>query len=302
VVLDASAGEHVVRAVAAALAAEGACLESVVSSIPVRGSHQVESFAVVQLEAVRSGWSAVVVTRGRAAVDLVSLGGARRFGSGGAQPWALAEFDDVTGLAAGDLAPVPEAHLAIPADAEVLAADPRRVDRVLWSSSDLPAAAPAPDATRSAAGAPEAPVGVAEAAIVVTGTDSTAPDPAPVGALFALSLDGREPEPLDGPVIIGRRPHPRMSDSSAPQRLLAVDSPQKKVSANHVEIAPSGRTVVVTDLRSTNGTRVLVDGVRSVRLRQGDSVVAGRSAIVEIGDGNVIHISLRDRAGTGITP
>ena len=100
-------------------------------------------------------------------------------------------------------------------------------------------------------------------------------------------------EEVDGPVIFGRRPSQRPGSEPAVRpvaRLVAVPSPTGIVSGSHVEISRSGSTVVVTDLRSTNGTSVtLVDGSR-LRLRQGDSVAVATSARVDIGDGVVLRI------------
>ena len=72
----------------------------------------------VRHTAIRSGNGQIVVTavvRGSAALDIFSVGGARRFGSGGVQPWVLAEFRNVTGLAVGgeDLPTGPVARIAV---------------------------------------------------------------------------------------------------------------------------------------------------------------------------------------------
>jgi len=138
---------------------------------------------------------------------------------------------------------------------------------------------------------------------IPTRPENLADEPVPV---YEIRVGDRPALELTGAVVVGRRPQARRSadrpfDRTPAQALITVDSPAKEVSANHVEIALSGRTVVVTDLRSTNGTTVRLPGRAAMRLRQGDSVVASGSAIVEIGDGNVIHISSRDRGNTGIT-
>jgi pSer/pThr/pTyr-binding forkhead associated (FHA) protein len=63
------------------------------------------------------------------------------------------------------------------------------------------------------------------------------------------------------------------------------------VSSTHARIEQVGDTVVVTDLRSTNGTTVTPPGGRSSRLRPGESAVVLPGAVVDIGDGNIIEIT-----------
>jgi hypothetical protein len=54
--------------------------------------------------------------------------------------------------------------------------------------------------------------------------------------------------------------------------------------------------VIVTDLRSTNGTQVRLPGSAPTRLRQGESIVVTPGSTIEIGDGNVIEIHSLRRA------
>ncbi|WP_291053860.1 FHA domain-containing protein [Herbiconiux sp.] len=331
VLLPGGAPGEIVQQVWDALGAEDPSLEAVVSSIPLRGATQIDSFAVVRFTETESAdatsWTATVVVRGTAAVDLLSVGGSRRFGSGGAQPWALAEFAAVTGVTMGETPPVPESRLRLPEGARRLDHGVARASRVLWVDS----------AERLADGVVVASVPSPGPGGAAPENDDTvmqlrpplAPDPraAPESRAEARAPAEHEPQPsaeeastevppapryvfrigdgprtdLAGPVVIGRRPQPRLGYSTESPVLIAVESPEGEVSQNHVELAPVGRTVVITDLRSTNGTRVSVAGSAPRRLRQGDSVVATGSAIVEIGDGNVIHISSRDRENTETT-
>jgi pSer/pThr/pTyr-binding forkhead associated (FHA) protein len=63
------------------------------------------------------------------------------------------------------------------------------------------------------------------------------------------------------------------------------------VSSTHLQLEQVGDTVVVTDLRSTNGTFVSSrEGLRS-RLKPGESIVVLPGARVDIGDGNIIEIT-----------
>jgi hypothetical protein len=48
--------------------------------------------------------------------------------------------------------------------------------------------------------------------------------------------------------------------------------------------------VIVTDLKSTNGTIVAIPGFSAQKLRQGESVVVSAGTVVDIGDGNLVEI------------
>lgn len=108
---------------------------------------------------------------------------------------------------------------------------------------------------------------------------------------FSIRLGSGDSFALDVPVLIGRRPAPLRVASGAQPRLVAVSSADQEVSSTHVQIEQVGDAVVVTDLRSTNGTVVSPLGGRSSRLRPGESMAVLPGAIVEIGDGNIIEIT-----------
>jgi pSer/pThr/pTyr-binding forkhead associated (FHA) protein len=69
-----------------------------------------------------------------------------------------------------------------------------------------------------------------------------------------------------------------------------VPSPKQEVSSTHIELRQLGASVVLTDLRSTNGSIVFPPASEPRKLRQGESVVATPGTLVDIGDGNVIEI------------
>ncbi len=95
---------------------------------------------------------------------------------------------------------------------------------------------------------------------------------------------------LDVPCYVGRRPSaPRISRGRAP-RLLQVPSPLNEVSATHLEVRQVGASVVVTDLKSTNGSVVMIPGSVPRTLRQGESVVVSPGTLVDIGDGNILQV------------
>lgn len=95
---------------------------------------------------------------------------------------------------------------------------------------------------------------------------------------------------LDTPVYIGRKPRsPRIVTGTVP-RLLKVASPSREISGTHIELRQEGDRVVVTDMRTTNGTFVAQPGQSHVKLRQGESLVVAPGTLVDIGDGVVIEI------------
>jgi hypothetical protein len=95
---------------------------------------------------------------------------------------------------------------------------------------------------------------------------------------------------LDRPAYVGRKPSPPRIPTGPPPRLVRVLSPRAEVSSSHVELRQLGTTVVVTDLKSTNGSVVVFPGQPGRPLRRGESVVVTPGTLVDIGDGNVIEI------------
>ena len=95
---------------------------------------------------------------------------------------------------------------------------------------------------------------------------------------------------LDAVSYVGRRPSsPRIIYGQMP-RLVRVPSVGHEVSSTHVELRQLGASVVLTDMRSTNGSTVFPPGGVQRKLRQGESVVVSPGTLVDIGDGNVIEI------------
>jgi pSer/pThr/pTyr-binding forkhead associated (FHA) protein len=95
---------------------------------------------------------------------------------------------------------------------------------------------------------------------------------------------------LDTTVYLGRRPAaPRVNVGAAP-RLVTVPSPGGEVSATHLEMREAGRAVVLTDLRSTNGTIVHVPGSSGRVLIGGESAVVFPGTLIDIGDGNLLEV------------
>ncbi len=354
-VIEPAAADSIVDAVWWLADSELATIESVVGAFPLAGPDAVRSFAVAELGQPNAAGETVVtaVVRGSAAIDVFSVGGSRRFSSGGVQPWVLAEFRSVTGLVLGgeDLPTGPVARLSVGSlpiglgvvDGELMTWTLSPIERVERSAAPPAQPAAAPAATGPAAEetvirergrgsslfahpepvqepgveavAPasrpvpgdllggvdiEEPAEAAAhdtpgAALFPAGDDAFPPTqpvllPPPPSA-FAIRVGPGDSLPLDVPALIGRRPAPLRVDSGAPPRLVPVPSPTQEVSGTHVRIEQSGDAVVVTDLRSTNGTLLRSADGRLTRLRPGESAVALAGATVEIGDGNIIEIT-----------
>jgi len=334
-----------------------ATIESVVGAFPLAGPGSVRSFAVAEVGDPNTAGEVTVtaVVRGAAAIDVFSVGGARRFSAGGVQPWVLAEFRSVTGLVlqAEEAATGPVARLAIGslplgvgvADGELLTWSLTPIERPARSTvQDATAATSAADVVAEetiirdrsagsslfghgdAAADPEAvppaahpaanelpgAVDIEEPASVddtpmthsaplTTPVDDGLPPTEPVvlpprPAAFAARVPSGDTIALDAPILVGRRPTLQRVEPGVPPRLVTVPSPTQEVSSTHARIEQSGDAVVVTDLRSTNGTVVTGPG-GARRLRPGESVVVLAGARVDIGDGNIIEITARREEG-----
>ena len=105
----------------------------------------------------------------------------------------------------------------------------------------------------------------------------------PILAVLRAS-DGSTAE-VDRPVLIGRAPSPDRSSSRSP-RLMTVPSANHDISRTHLDVAPAGWQVVVTDLNSTNGTVLVRHGaVDRQQLAPGEPVPVQLGSVIELGDG-----------------
>ena len=297
-------------------------IESLVSLLPLSGEDAVTSFVVVVPGEPTDGDGIPVsaIVRGAVAADVFSVGGSRRFTDRGIRPWLLADFQAVIGLVIGTpLAGVgPQDRLDSGrgfVDGAVAA------DTLFWSlvepahrDEDAIGLAPAPPATAPMARAPRAPAPpplwapdadtilrpprVAEDTVIIRRRDHRNPwldagrPPAPLidTARYGFRLpDGGEVR-LDVACYLGRRPRsPRITDGQLP-RLITVTSATSAVSGTHLEIRQEGDTVVVTDLKSTNGTIVSPPRGKRQRLGSGQSLTVVPGTTVDIGDGNIIEV------------
>lgn len=110
-----------------------------------------------------------------------------------------------------------------------------------------------------------------------------------VSSRFRLRHINGTSQDLTTPVIYGRLPSaPLRGDQGV--NLVVLASPEGIVSSSHARVEVQGDVVVVTDLRSTNGTRVIWPGKPTVLLGPGDSMALGAGAIIDLGDGNRIEV------------
>ena len=100
---------------------------------------------------------------------------------------------------------------------------------------------------------------------------------------------------LDLTVYLGRRPSVPRVASDRRVRLVAVPSEAKEVSATHLELRLTGDAVVATDMRSTNGSRVIVPGSKPRTLLRGESAVVTPGTLIDLGDGNVLEVLSPER-------
>ncbi|GAB3616179.1 hypothetical protein GCM10027416_07360 [Okibacterium endophyticum] len=112
----------------------------------------------------------------------------------------------------------------------------------------------------------------------------------PQTVLYGFRINGGQAYPLDAVHYFGRNPRQPRIPLPDPSRLVPVVSASKSVSATHLEVKQVGDAIVATDLRSTNGTSVILPGKHWQRLRAGETIVVVPGTFIDIGDGNVIEI------------
>jgi hypothetical protein len=117
------------------------------------------------------------------------------------------------------------------------------------------------------------------------------PQPVVTGGVYAIRVGlAGEALLLDVPCFTGRNPTPPRVVRGDLPRLVRVASTGREVSSTHLEVRQLGASVIVTDLRSTNGSIVMVPGATPRTLRQGESMVVSPGTLVDIGDDTIIQI------------
>lgn len=175
-------------------------------------------------------------------------------------------------------------------DADVVDGDTRLVPRATPSEAGPSSSAALTPALASAV--------IEETIRRPQGTASAAPESAV--AWFHFTVNAIEPVALDRPARIGRNPSPPRVPQSVRPRLVRVPSPSQEVSSTHLELRQEGATVLVTDLRSTNGAVVSIPGASARRMRPGESVAVTAGTVVDLGDGNLVEILPRRPVGGGV--
>ncbi|MES2171234.1 MAG: FHA domain-containing protein [Actinomycetota bacterium] len=97
--------------------------------------------------------------------------------------------------------------------------------------------------------------------------------------------------PLTVPVIVGREPTVKAVDGKEIPVLVAL--PGMELSRSHALFEAVDDTVVVTDLRSQNGTIVVMPGKPPQRLRAGEPTVVVLGTIVDFGGGLALTVEER---------
>lgn len=123
---------------------------------------------------------------------------------------------------------------------------------------------------------------------LLTDSGDTAPQQELVTRFRLRHINGTK-HLLTKPLILGRLPSAPLRGGQA-VNLVMVASPEGLVSSTHARVEVQGDVVVVTDLRSTNGTRVIIPGQPTVLLAPGDSMALGVGAIIDLGDGNRLEV------------
>jgi uncharacterized membrane protein YhaH (DUF805 family) len=120
--------------------------------------------------------------------------------------------------------------------------------------------------------------------LAVPAADSEAgAHPAPsVAARWALELaDGRS-IPVSDTVYLGRDP---IADAAHPgAELVPVDDPARSMSKTHARVGVNGAAIEVTDLHSTNGTRIEPQGAPAITAMPGVPHAVPAGSAVVLGD------------------
>ena len=154
-----------------------------------------------------------------------------------------------------------------------------------------PAAEPAGEPAADAEPEPEAAPTPAEPP-VVTASVTRPPEPR---RPYRIKMTDGVVVALDLTVYLGRRPSVPRIASDRRVRLVAVPSVEKQVSATHLELRQTGDAVVATDMRSTNGSTVIVPGSKPRTLLRGESAVVTPGTLIDLGDGNVLELLSPER-------
>lgn len=108
--------------------------------------------------------------------------------------------------------------------------------------------------------------------------------------LATLRPNSGQPLDVDRTVLIGRSPTANRVAREALPRLLTVPSPSHDISRTHLEVGPEGWNLTVTDLHSTNGTRLVRPSGEHEQLPPGEPVPVHPGCVLDLGDGVTILV------------
>ncbi len=265
----------------ATAAAEGATVDRVLDAVPAELGGAPLPFAVIGLPVEDEDPAVTLFVHAGAGLDVLASGARRRV-TADQSPWFRTRLESVSHVALGDPAQIHAPALPLAegvvraARLDMVFADERLTQPRTGSLSVADAAHDGHTVLRSDLPRPR---------------DLDAPvEPAVPGGprtlMYGYRLNGSQPYALDVPHFFGRNP----KRPAAGGRVVVVQSSTKSVSATHLEVEQLGDSVVVTDLKSTNGTSLIVPGSSWQRLATGQSLVVPAGTFIDIGDGNVIEI------------
>ncbi len=266
--------------------------------------YALKDFAIVEV-LDPSARRMTVAVQGDVVADVEGATGTRLSGPTGAT-WVMGEVKGVTALALS-LAGIPDhvGHERLPLRRGVVRAAMVALND---AASSVPAFVDEPAPKTVQIDVPEVAHGTAP---------DTAPDPAPG---ISPSTDGTRPisraersalridlpaevavrrlgvQLSDGnpfaaniPLVLGRRPWSTELDTSSIVS-IALESPEREISAIHLEIAEIAGRLRARDLNSTNGTVIMSPGKPSWLLTHGLDTILGDGDVLDLGEGAFVKI------------
>lgn len=104
----------------------------------------------------------------------------------------------------------------------------------------------------------------------------------PANEGWHVRLDNGTDQPVNGVLLIGRRPQPKESDPDV--EVLAVGDPDSSVSKTHLMVVVDDRGCFVADRGSTNGTALLTQSGELVPCEPHDEVRVQEGQVVSFGE------------------
>ncbi|QLD10694.1 FHA domain-containing protein [Microbacterium oleivorans] len=272
--VDAAVGDELATGLWNAMTAPDAAFEDVLSLIAAVGIGRLPDFALVELVDAASS-SVSVAVRGTATIDLHGPQRSSYAGSG-VGTWVEGSAQHVAGISLG-LAGVLSSAVLLPLGRGVARANALEWGVVVSPAPAVPAAATA----RSVADDVD---DVDDSTVLGSrrpGASLPVPQ-APHARRYVLRLTPGGEHTLERPVVLGRAPRTAQHPGA---RTVAVASPRKEVSGEHLEARLEGDALVLRDLGSTNGTVVRQPDGGEVLLRGGASARVAPGTVLDLGDG-----------------